>query len=287
MRFFFWLVLFSVSFLRAGDSLLLFDLYRFRGASCEVNEHVPDFSKLSLAENEIKSIAVPAGATVIIYEGRNYKGDALLLRRSVESFSLSIFHLDGVGSIRFFSHKDFPDGVLAFDRQDFNGNYEWFRIDDDNLSNNQIGNDRIRSLLPADGWSAILYEDHRYEGREEWFKTGDADLRDNLLGLDRASSIRVLPPGIRPGDLATGVELFEHEDFRGRSKVIYRSDEDLTDEVIGFPRASSIRVPENTRVILYEEADFKGRSQVFTDSAPRLSGEDNGVTKVKSISIHR
>jgi hypothetical protein len=83
------------------------------------------------------------------------------------------------------------------------------------------------------------------------------------------------------------VILYEHGDFRGRHEVFTNNDPDLGDNEIGLHQASSVKIPEGTRVYLYENRNFGGKFIVLYGDVRNLSKTQLGNDRVASIKIER
>jgi hypothetical protein len=82
-------------------------------------------------------------------------------------------------------------GVTLYTDSRFRGQAESFTIDDSDLTDNDVGNDRVSSIRVPAGYRVTLYEHEGFRGRSETFTTDDPDLTDNRIGDNRVSSIRV------------------------------------------------------------------------------------------------
>lgn len=181
------------------------------------------------------------------------------------------------------------EGVLIFSEDGFRGRATLFDQDDRDIHGTRVGNDAASSILVARGCKAILYEHKNFSGRAVEITRDLADLGRTPLGDDRLTSLRVDCRGgwesewghgdhggqghdggwdnDRPGQSGPpgrgALELFEHQNYRGRSFVV-------TGDIIDLNRVSmndlvsSIRLSRGCEVVLYEHQNFRGKAYRVT-----------------------
>jgi len=89
-----------------------------------------------------------------------------------------------------------------------------------------------------------------------------------------------------PGPGFTGIILYEHEYYRGRSQNFNTGEvRALHGSAIGQDRASSLRIEPGCKAILYEHQDFRGRSIEVTGNVPDLGDTGVGNDSVSSLSM--
>ncbi|MEM9597544.1 MAG: beta/gamma crystallin-related protein [Acidobacteriota bacterium] len=181
------------------------------------------------------------------------------------------------------------EGAVLFDGENFRGTSEFFDRDVPNLVGSRLGNDRARSIQVDRGCRVTLYEDRDFRGRSTTVARDRASLGGTEVGLDEVSSLRVRcrggggwgddgwgDGGWGGGSLprGSGVVVYEHEDFRGRSQAFERDVRSLAGTRIGNDRASSIQVAPGCEAILYRDRDFRG-------VAVRLDGDERDLGRTR------
>jgi len=274
-----------------GEAVTLYEHANFRGQSRSFAEGSYRMGRLGIPNDSLSSLRVPAGLEVELYEHEGFRGRKKVVRGDVHF--LHTFN-DEVSSIRVRR-----TAVTLFKHRDFRGARQWLkpgRYDIQSLKR-RIGNDRLSSLKIPRGWKVTLYEHAGFRGRMTIVEGNARNLRhfDNTtssivvsktrapkkvtafehndfkgrrihlalgrytisdlrgVGNDMISSLRV-PAGWE-------VVLFEHANFRGRTRLLTRN----TRALFGFNDVvSSIVVRKAPRgVTIFEHNDFKGRRQVL------------------------
>ena len=80
-----------------------------------------------------------------------------------------------------------------------------------------------------------------------------------------------------------GVVIYEHAHYKGRSQSLNVGKYNMGQLSIGNDTLSSLKVPSGMRVVLYEHADFRGVSKRIQDNTPWIGKEFND--KVSSIIV--
>ena len=148
-----------------------------------------------------------------------------------------------------------------------NGTCENIYSDDKSLSDNRVGNDNVSSVYvfsgspncsPAADEVALFLHD-QYRGYCTILKKGFYyDPPTMNFPNDQLSSVRV-------GSNAA-VVLYEHDDLRGKREILRVSDSNLSDNLIGNDKVSSVAVfaserdckPKANQVAVYSHTDFGG-----------------------------
>ena len=178
-----------------GDSVTLYNVGAFKGASQTYNGNESDLSRSGLGKDAVVSLRVPRGLLVTLYEHENFRG-------RWESFSEDDPNLmnNWIGARRASSMRIqvLPPamvgrgaGVILYEHNNFGGRQQAFIGDVPDLNGSQIGNDRGSSIRITPGFRVTLYEHPDYRGESEVIQYDDADLANNRIGKDRASSLRV------------------------------------------------------------------------------------------------
>lgn len=174
------------------------------------------------------------------------------------------------------------DSVTVYSELDYQGLSESFSAADSRLSNNGIGNDRIRSVRVPEGCEVILFVDDDYRGESALLTSDVPDLSRTRVGNDRVSSLQVNCGG---GELEKGAVLYSELDFQGKQQRFTASTSSLDGSLIGNDAARSVRVAEGCSVTLYEDAFFRGESTVVTEDVADLDRTRVGRDRVSSIRV--
>lgn len=93
------------------------------------------------------------------------------------------------------------------------------------------------------------------------------------------------PPPPPASGARRGATLYEHQYFQGRSETFYGDDPQLSDNLIGADKASSVRVDPGCRVFLYEHPYYQGRSAELTRDEPDLGRTPVGNDRASGIRV--
>ncbi|MDA8019371.1 MAG: beta/gamma crystallin-related protein [Thermoanaerobaculia bacterium] len=187
------------------------------------------------------------------------------------------------------------EGVVIFSEDRFEGRATLFTTNVRDMNGTYVGNDTASSILVAPGCKVTLYEHANYRGRSVELTYDLADLGDTRLRDDRLTSLRLNCRGGWNDDWGHGhghgyghdygygdgyghgyghddgrrgrrghgnhraLVLFEHQHFRGRSRVITGNVTDLNPFYMN-DLVSSIQVPRGCEVYLYEHQNYRGKS---------------------------
>ena len=191
--------------------------------------------------------------------------------------------------------------MTLYSGSDYHGDYETFYEDDPRLYNNDIGQDRARSVQVSPGCQVTLYEHPDYGGRSIDLTSDNRDLGQTRFGRAGVSSLRVNcqrggggglnPPGGRPGEPGfpggqrRGVTLFHDDGFRGGSETFYEDRADLGRSSIGNDNASSIRVDPGCQAVLYRDSNYRGAYAVITSDVSSLRNTEVGNDGASSLQV--
>ncbi len=186
---------------------VFFEHAQHHGASIalDVGEEIPDlarvFSHYNSWNDEISSINLKEGVSVILYEHSHFRGRRIKLDHSTRRLSSARSH--------FGSFENWNDRVSSI--RVIRSNRQRERREDD-FSRDRERKDRSR----VGHASVVLFSDSGYSGRRLPLRAGDSI--PNLSRIDWNDSIS----SIRMNDNLR-LQLFEHSNFRGRSIVISAS----------------------------------------------------------------
>ncbi len=250
----------------------------------------------------VRSVKVPAGMKVTLYERDNFQGESLILTDDA-----NMRHIMGKGFGQVIQNvslivaelpTDVPTGPVATIYKDnfsgasknlASGYYEFFEF-------GGIDNDQLSSVKIPKGMKVTLYE-HTESGGKSLVLTSDASisfLKEKSFN-DATSSIHVevipepaipvvLPIVVLPqpvpsvvipvpvveeivDDPAFPMVTIYQGNFSGLSKRFAPGRYDMGVLGIGNDQLSSVKVPDGVRLRLYEQAGFKGKSILVEEDA--------------------
>lgn len=170
--------------------------------------------------------------------------------------------------------------VILYENENFGGKAQYLdegQKDWDLNRLREIGNDKISSLKIKKGYYVEAYSNEGFKGEK---KTFTKEIK-NLGGFnDKISSIKV----IKGKSEATVVEIFEHENFTGKSQKfsVGNFDVDFFTEVEN-DQMSSIKIDKDYFVKVYENADFKGNVRILEGTVPNLKGFNDLISSMEVI----
>ena len=159
-----------------------------------------------------------------------------------------------------------------------------------------IGNDKLSSLRVPPGWKVVLFQHAGFRGRK-YVVNGNVPMLGGGFN-DQAASARVMrnnrrpnrpqpvrrPPNRRPRQ---GVTVYEHGNYKGRSKVLYPGRYDINRMGIPNDSLSSFRVPVGFQITIYQHGRFRGWSKPFNRSVNMLGRKWNDQTSAIVIRSNR
>lgn len=140
-------------------------------------------------------------------------------------------------------------------------------------------NQNVRNIQRRCGFTGSRWQSN-YEPHYDWCMAGQ-NWRTNAPREEAA----------RKNGLANqcSVVIYEHANYRGRSKKFYPGNYDIRQLGIGNDVLSSIKVPKGMGVRIYEHAGFKGKSKEYTANVSFVGNAWNDKTssiKVYSKRVH-
>ena len=233
-----------------GPAAVFFEDAHHHGASIalDAGEEIPDlgrvFSRYNSWNDEISSINLREGVSVILYEHSHFRGRRIKLDHSTRRLSSARSH--------FGSFENWNDRVSSI--RVIRSSHQRERREDD------FGRDRERKDRSRIGHASIvLFSDSGYSGRRLPLRAGDSI--PNLSRIEWNDSIS----SIRMNDNVR-LQLFEHSNFRGRSIIISASQYNMNhvrpDRPYGRSerwndRVSSLRVIGNEKLSYVEPKRFE------------------------------
>lgn len=294
-----------------GGTVTLYADAGFRGVSQTFDRDVPDLRSSAFGNDRASSLTVSPGCQVEIFSDANFRGRSARLEGDVSGLDRTPLGNDSASSLRIYcgghgggygGGYDAPAqraGVTLYAGPNFTGPNETFFQDDSRLNNNDLGDNRVRSVSLAPGCRVTLYDLYDYGGRSVVIDRDLSDLGGTNLGNNAASSLRVQCTASGPGygnnsgygnpgynqSNRGGVTLYADDRFRGASETFYGDTSDLSRSSFGNDRVSSIRIDPGCRAVLFSDANFRGRVTVVDYDLDSLKSTEVGNDSVSSMQV--
>jgi hypothetical protein len=283
----------------AGQGMVTVYSNDFNGADAELGVGKYDYMTLLRAGvSVVRSVKVPAGMQVTLYEKDNFEGTSLVL---LQDANLKLIEGKGFGKISqnvSLIVAKAPESVLnqpvvTIYRDNFSGASLALREGYyDHYALGGVENDKLSSVKVPKGMKVTLYEHGGYKGRSLVITqdvNADFLIKNKFNDITSSIRIEVLPEPVKeipkevPGDptpvvvVVPVVAADEKDDpvfpkatifdgnYSGASKKLGAGRYDAAAMGIGDNALSSIKVPAGLRVVLYDQPNFKGKSLVLKD----------------------
>lgn len=291
----------------------------FSGSDAELGIGKYDYMTLvRTGVSLIRSVKVPAGMQVTLYEKDNFKGTSLVL---LQNANMKLIEGKGFGKITMnvsIIVEKAPESVLkeptiTIFKDNFSGPSLNLRAGYyDHYELGTVDNDKVSSVKVPQGMKVTLYEHGGYKGRS-LILTQDANadflIKNKFNDITSSLYIEVLPkPEPEPvketpapvvvvpvvveeneepaadDPAAPRVTIFEGI-FGGASKKLGHGRYDAVAMGIGDNALSSIKIPSGLLVTLYDQPNFKGKSLVLREQDASLRNVDNFDNVVSSMMV--
>lgn len=179
--------------------------------------------------------------------------------------------LDNDWLVVYFLYKNVVDYRLSskspivsfFEDYNFKGNKnQLFRIGDFSSMNN-IGNDRISSVVIKKGYKLELFEHGGFKGKSI-ILTGNVSKLDLYDFNDRTSSFKIHKKGLDPI-----VTFYQNQNFTGVFQDFHSPgffEKRIFEKNVGNDAISSVKIKEGYKVVLYEHDKGQGKSIVVSSN---------------------
>lgn len=275
----------------------------FNGANAEIGVGKYDYMQLVRAGvSVVRSVKVPPGLQVTLYEKDNFEGASLVL---LQDANMKLMEGKGFGKIvqnvSLIVAKA-PEAVLnqpviTLYRDNFSGaslnlregHYEHYEL-------GNVDNDNVSSVKVPKGMKVTLYEHGGYQGRSLTLTQdvgADFLIKNKFNDITSSLHVEVVPEPVvevpvkkeepQP-QVVVAVPVVANEEkedpafpkvtvydgnFEGVSKKLGAGKYSAAGMGVGDNALSSIKVPEGLRVTLYEQPNYKGKSLILkAEDAP-------------------
>lgn len=269
----------------------------FNGADAELGVGKYEYMQLVRSGvSVVRSLKIPAGLQVTLYEKDNFEGASLVL---LQNANMKLIEGKGFGKISqnvSLIVAKAPEAVLnqsviTIYRDNFSGsslNLREGRYDHYELGN--VDNDKLSSVKVPRGMKVTLYEHGGYKGKSLTV-TQDASadflVKNKFNDITSSIYVEVVPDPVvevpekkedtKPEVMVTVPVVAEAEkddpvfpkatvyegDFNGISKKLGAGKYTASAMGVGDNALSSIKIPEGLRVTLYEQPNYKGKSLIL------------------------
>lgn len=313
-------LLLAVTSLRAQTVTVYTD--DFAGSSYEVGVGSYDYMTLLRAGiTMVRSVRVPKGMQVTVYDHDNYTGNALVL---TEDAPMKYLLAKGYGQVAqnvslvvapYVPTSEGP--VVTIYRDNFSGASK--KLSEgfyDFMDLGAVDNDQLSSVKIPKGWRVTLYEHKESKGRS-LVLTADASasllLKKKFNDVTSSILVEQLPPPEEPApvknppvipeektreepktpqqpapqtpsvdDPARPMAIIYQGDRSGESKRLAPGIYDTEQLEIGDNEISSVHVPEGVEVVLYDQAKFNGKSLRLSEDASAAFLDAKGFNNITS-----
>lgn len=265
------------------------------------------------AISNFKSIRIPHGMKVTLFDGDNFHGSSIVLTdnantnflkakgfaQTAQTISLIIEELSQASMPAEGTFVTiYKDDFSGASRNLLPGQYEWHELGD-------VGNDQLSSIKIPKGMKVTLYEHSGFTGRKLVLAQDTRasifvankfnDLTSSILVEEKPEpvpvaiskpvvmpTVSVTPPVSAESVLEPTLPTIYQSDFSGPAKSFDVGAYGIDQLGIGNDELSSIKVPYGFRVTLYEHAGFEGRKLVVTQNQRASFFAENKFNNVTS-----
>ncbi|MBZ5715953.1 beta/gamma crystallin-related protein [Nannocystis pusilla] len=254
-----------------GREVTVFENVNFAGKSQVLTVGRYDVKQLSIGNDALSSLKVPAGMEAILYEDAKFGGRKVVF--AADTSNVGDFN-DKTSSIEVREKPParVPTGVTLYVDVNFGGKAVTLGVGHHNLAGLAVGDDTISSVKVPPGWRVALFADAEARGTSVAFTADSANIGQLS---DKISSVIV-----ERGEAWSGVALYEADHFGGREQRLPEGRYDAA--ALQFKGAiSSVKVPKGLQVSLYDQPGFAGRKLVLTTHATTLGSFNDKTSSVK------
>ncbi|MEO7539094.1 MAG: peptidase inhibitor family I36 protein [Pyrinomonadaceae bacterium] len=268
-----------------NGQVVVYTDFNFQGANMALNGNWNGGGRF---DRNIRSVRVPHGYKVTLYQEKNLRGTESPLTEDWTSFVGSPW-LGNIRSIRVERRAIQPPPVqgdfpVIFAQANYQGPAEAIENGYAGRSDWEGHPHRIRSIRVPAGWKLTLYTERNYRGAETTI-TSNISWNAGDWWNGRARSIRAFRDNTPTPAPSSFPVIYSQMNYSGLSRPI---DRDFAGSIVwnGLPnRIRSIRVPQGRPIMVYEKANYKGKSYFVTsDWAPQPG--DWWYGKIRSIKLN-
>lgn len=245
------------------------------GESKRLAPGIYDTDQLEIGDNELSSIHIPAGVSVVLYDQPKFKGKSLRLDEDASTAFLDARGFNNTTSS--LSVELTPRVIIYTDA--FTGNAASLTPGYYHVNQLGIDNDELSSIkLFADTW-VLLFEHNNFKGRSILL-TQDASA-DFIAGrrFDNLASSMI----VGTSDIPLPQVTLYRDNFANPLATLVPGEYPVLDNFDN--QLSSIKIPRGLRVTLFEDVAFGGRAVTLNasvgDDFLRTNKFDDAVSSIK------
>lgn len=245
------------------------------GESKRLAPGIYDTDQLEIGDNELSSIHIPAGVSVVLYDQPKFKGKSLRLDEDASTAFLDARGFNNTTSS--LSVELTPRVIIYADA--FTGNSASLTPGYYHVNQLGIDNDELSSVkLFADTW-VLLFEHNNFKGRSILL-TQDASA-DFIAGrrFDNLASSMI----VGTSDIPLPQVTLYRDNFANLLATLVPGEYPVLDNFDN--QLSSIKIPRGLRVTLFEDVAFGGRAVTLNasvgDDFLRTNKFDDAVSSIK------
>lgn len=245
------------------------------GESKRLAPGIYDTDQLEIGDNELSSIHIPAGVSVVLYDQPKFKGKSLRLDEDASTAFLDARGFNNTTSS--LSVELTPRVIIYTDA--FTGNSASLTPGYYHVNQLGIDNDELSSVkLFADTW-VLLFEHNNFKGRSILL-TQDASA-DFIAGRRFDNLVSSMIVGT--SDIPLPQVTLYRDNFANPLATLVPGEYPILDNFDN--QLSSIKIPRGLRVTLFEEVAFGGRAVTLNasvgDDFLRTNKFDDAVSSIK------
>lgn len=271
----------------------IFEHSNYKGKFRSFGEGRYNVNQLGIGDNQLSSVKVMPGYTVRVYENANYQGryidytsSTAFVGNTWNDKASSILVMKTSSSNNNSNNNNSNGVVTIYEHSNYKGKAQSFREGKFNINQLGIGNDQLSSVRVSQGYILRVYEHANYQGRYIDF-TASKSFVGNTWN-DKASSVMVMkakPNNVNNTPTNAQITIYEHSNFRGKSKSFGVGSYNINQLGIGNDQLSSIKIPRGYKVRIYEHSNFGGKYRDYTQSSGFVGNDWND--KTSSLKVMR
>jgi hypothetical protein len=239
--------------------------------------------QIGLLDNELSSIKIPPGMSVLLFDGPDFTGKALYLTRDANTDTLISKKFNNItSSIQVDEEQvlEKPELKVTVYQDDFTGTSKQLRAGNYEHSEIGIANNTLSAITIPRGLRVTLYEHGALEGKSlTLVKSAGVDLLNQFQFNDVVSSMKV--EEINPADLVVTIY---SDKFSGRAQQLAPGKYYARDLTIGDKQLTSVKVPKGMTATLYADWNCEGIS-VILDRDEDFTGSNMFDNYYRSIVV--
>lgn len=245
------------------------------GESKRLAPGIYDTDQLEIGDNELSSIHIPAGVSVVLYDQPKFKGKSLRLD---EDASTAFLDAQGFNNTTSSLWVELTPRVIIYSDA-FTGNSASLTPGYYHVNQLGIENDELSSVrLFADTW-VLLFEHNNFRGRSILLtKDASADFIAGK-GFDNLASSMI----VGTSDIPLPQVTLYRDNFANPLATLVPGEYPVLDNFDN--QLSSIKIPRGLRVTLFEDVAFGGRAVTLNasvgDDFLRANKFDDAVSSIK------